>query len=540
MGGTSFDMCVIRDGRIPTTREAWVGQERVATKMVEVGAIGAGGGSIAWIDSLGLLRVGPQSAGADPGPAAYGRADEPTVTDADLVLGYLPADYFLGGRGDAATPDRAIAAIDSVGEPLGLGTDEAAEAIFETVNGVMADAVTEACTKQGLDVRGFALVAGGGAGGIHGAEIARRLGVPEVHCPLAAPVLSAMGMLTMDVGRELTRAGVWDRTAVTAGPDQRRVRPARRASRPTPSSGPGSTRRRSSTGARSRCDTSGQFHELTIDVEAERLDEAGRAALETGFHRRHDELYGYSLPWRADRDPRVPPARQRPPGRGRPPAAGGLGTGPARGALGQPRVPPRGRASHRADLRARAARARPLLSGAGAGRQRGEHRLRPGGVRRPGRGPRRPDPHPALGPAGARAGPRHGGRERDARDIDPITIATVWHSFQTTCREMRHMMERTAQSFLMSQLHDLSVGSLEGRRLDRGDARGPARPVPRHPVRDRAHPRAVRRRPQPGRRDPHQRPVPRRARPPPAGLGLHPADLLRRTSSSSSPSVAGT
>ena len=84
MGGTSFDICVIREGRIPTTREAWVGEERVATKMVDVSAIGAGGGSIAWIDGLGLLRVGPQSAGADPGPAAYGRSDSPTVTDADL------------------------------------------------------------------------------------------------------------------------------------------------------------------------------------------------------------------------------------------------------------------------------------------------------------------------------------------------------------------------------------------------------------------------------------------------------------------------
>ena len=296
MGGTSFDMCVIRDGRIPTTREAWVGQERVATKMVEVGAIGAGGGSIAWIDSLGLLRVGPQSAGADPGPAAYGRADEPTVTDADLVLGYLPADYFLGGE-VTLHPDRAIAAIDSVGGPLGLGTDEAAEAIFETVNGVMADAVTEACTKQGLDVRGFALVAGGGAGGIHGAEIARRLGVPEVHCPLAAPVLSAMGMLTMDVGRELTRAGVWDRTAVTAEQindvfDQLTREQADAFERT--GIDPATVEYRRSVAMR----YVGQFHELTIDVEAERLDEAGRAALETGFHRRHDELYGYSLPWR--------------------------------------------------------------------------------------------------------------------------------------------------------------------------------------------------------------------------------------------------
>jgi len=97
MGGTSFEVCVIRDGVVPTTKEAWIGEERVGTKMVDVGSIGAGGGSIAWIDGLGLLRVGPQSAGADPGPAAYGRSELPTVTDADIVLGLLPADYFLGG-----------------------------------------------------------------------------------------------------------------------------------------------------------------------------------------------------------------------------------------------------------------------------------------------------------------------------------------------------------------------------------------------------------------------------------------------------------
>jgi N-methylhydantoinase A len=296
MGGTSFDMCVIRDGRIPTTREAWVGQERVATKMVEVGAIGAGGGSIAWIDSLGLLRVGPQSAGADPGPAAYGRSEEPTVTDADLVLGYVPADYFLGGEMSLDT-DRARSAVASVGQPLGLDAEQAAEAVFETVNGVMADAVTEACTKQGLDVRGFALVAGGGAGGIHGAEIARRLGIPEVHCPLAAPVLSAMGMLTVDVGRELTRAGVWDRTEVTAAQLNAlfsQLTGEQSEAFERTGVDPGSVAYQRSVAMR----YVGQFHELTIDVADADLDEAARAALETGFHRRHEELYGYSLPWR--------------------------------------------------------------------------------------------------------------------------------------------------------------------------------------------------------------------------------------------------
>ena len=184
-----------------------------------------------------------------------------------------------------------------MGEPLGLDTERAAEAIFDTVNGVMADAVTEACTKQGLDVRGFAMVAGGGAGGVHGAEIARRLGIPEVHCPLGAPVLSAMGMLTMDVGRELTRAGVWDRTAVTAEQVNELFSDLvgeQAAAFQRSGIDPAAVEYRRSVAMR----YVGQFHELTVDVGASELDEAGRAALETDFHHRHEELYGYSLPWR--------------------------------------------------------------------------------------------------------------------------------------------------------------------------------------------------------------------------------------------------
>jgi len=296
MGGTSFDICVVREGRIPTTREAWVGEERVATKMVDVSAIGAGGGSIAWIDGLGLLRVGPQSAGADPGPAAYGRSDLPTVTDADLLLGLLPSDYFLGGQ-LSLDLERSSAAIDSVVEPLGLGTDAGAEAIFNTINGVMADAVTEACTKKGLDIRGFLMVAGGGAGGVHGAEIARRLGIPAVLCPATAPVLSAMGMLTMEIGRELTRAGVWDRLSVTADQinavfDQ--LEDEQRAGFGRIGIEAEQIRYQRSLAMRYM----GQFHEITIDVPDEDLDEAARASLETRFHARYEELYGYSLPWR--------------------------------------------------------------------------------------------------------------------------------------------------------------------------------------------------------------------------------------------------
>ena len=183
MGGTSLDVCVIAGGEVPMTRESWVEQERVATKIVDVHSVGAGGGSIAWLDSLGLLRVGPRSAGSTPGPAAYGKGGtEPTVTDADVLLGYLPVDTSLGGE-IALRPDRAAAAIETVAGPLGMDADEAAQAIFTTVNSFMADQITEVSTRRGHDVRDFTLVAGGGMGPLHGPFIAKLLGVDTVLVP---------------------------------------------------------------------------------------------------------------------------------------------------------------------------------------------------------------------------------------------------------------------------------------------------------------------------------------------------------------------
>jgi len=206
MGGTSFDVCLIRDGVIPTTTENWVGDERVALRMVDVASVGAGGGSIAWVDSLGLLRVGPQSAGADPGPACYGKGGTaPTVTDADLVLGYVPADYFLGGE-IPLRPDLAHAAIASVGERVGLDVPAAAWTIFTTVNAVMADKMIEISTKRGSDVRDFVLVVGGGAGPVHGAHLAELLEIPTVILPRYAATYSAFGMLNMEVGRDFARS----------------------------------------------------------------------------------------------------------------------------------------------------------------------------------------------------------------------------------------------------------------------------------------------------------------------------------------------
>ena len=206
MGGTSFDVSLIRNGVIPTTDFNWVGDERVAMKMVDVQSVGAGGGSIAWIDSLGLLRVGPQSAGADPGPACYGKGGtQPTVTDADLALGYIPADYFLGGEIPLRL-DLAEKAIGTVADPLRLDVPTAAQTIFTTVNSLMADKMTEISTKRGYDVRDFALVVGGGAGPVHGAHLAELLEIPTVVISPYAAAYSAFGMLNMELGRDFARS----------------------------------------------------------------------------------------------------------------------------------------------------------------------------------------------------------------------------------------------------------------------------------------------------------------------------------------------
>src|SRR3989338_9132779 len=206
MGGTSFDVCMIRHGQIPTSTESWVGDERVAIKMVDIHSAGAGGGSIAWVDSLGLLRVGPHSAGAEPGPACYGKGGEnPTVTDTDLLLGYVPADFFLGGE-ISLDAQRATEAIQKVATPLGMTVPQAAQAIFTTVNSFMADQITEVSTKRGYDVRDFALVVGGGAGPVHAASIADLLHIPTVLVPSVAAAYSAFGMFAMDIGRNYARS----------------------------------------------------------------------------------------------------------------------------------------------------------------------------------------------------------------------------------------------------------------------------------------------------------------------------------------------
>ena len=296
MGGTSFDICMVRDGEIPTTTEAWVQDERVAIKMVDIQSGGAGGGSVAWIDQLGLLRVGPRSAGGDPGPACYGKGGtEPTVTDADLVLGYVPADFFLGGE-IALDAAAATSAVGRLAEPLGLDVPATAAAIFGTVNAYMADQITEVATRHGHDVRDFALVAGGGAGPVHAAFIADLLHMPEVVIPPIAATYSAFGMFAMDVGRNFARSYI-----VRAGDiDLERVNRlyAEMEAEAVAGFAALGVAAESVTFARSTdMRYVGQFHEVEVGIAAGSLDEAAITDAIDGLHERHKQLYTFNMPW---------------------------------------------------------------------------------------------------------------------------------------------------------------------------------------------------------------------------------------------------
>lgn len=200
MGGTSTDVSLI-DGAIGRTTESTVGDFPVRLPIIDIHTVGAGGGSIAYVDSGGALRVGPRSAGADPGPVCYGRGLEPTVTDANLLLGRLDASYFLGGR-MALDVERARAAVRDLAGRLGLGDMALAEGIVRVANANMERAIRVVSVQRGFDPREFALLAFGGAGGMHACEIAATLEIATVIVPRHAGVLSALGMLLADVTKD--------------------------------------------------------------------------------------------------------------------------------------------------------------------------------------------------------------------------------------------------------------------------------------------------------------------------------------------------
>ncbi len=213
-GGTTFDVGLVRDGYLVYSRDSWLGPlwtgDIMGTSTVDVRSVGAGGGSIAWVDPGGLLRVGPQSAGSIPGPACYGSGgDQPTVTDAALVLGYIDPDYFNGGR-LSLDRDAAVTVISELAETLGKGVDDTAHAIMVIANELMIKAIGEITVNDGLNPRESVIVAGGGAAGFNIMPIAQELGCDTVILPRTASALSACGMQYSSIVFEATRSRFTD------------------------------------------------------------------------------------------------------------------------------------------------------------------------------------------------------------------------------------------------------------------------------------------------------------------------------------------
>ena len=207
VGGTSADIGIVTEGGFgeASARDTWIAGFPVMTPMIDVHTIGAGGGSIAYVDAAGAFKVGPRSAGARPGPAAYGRGGtRPTVTDANVVLGRLDREHFLGG----GMPLDEVAARRVIGElarQLGVSDREAAEGVITVLNANMANAIRSRTVQKGIDPRGFALVAFGGAGPLHAVEVAEQLGIPEVIVPAHPGLTSAVGLLISDLRYDAIR-----------------------------------------------------------------------------------------------------------------------------------------------------------------------------------------------------------------------------------------------------------------------------------------------------------------------------------------------
>jgi len=206
MGGTSFDICLCHKGRIALTREGEIASLPVRVPMMDIHTLGAGGGSIAWIDSGGALRVGPQSAGAEPGPACYAQdGQEATVTDANLVLGRLNPAFFVGGEIPLEIELARQAIERRIARPLGLSIEAAAEGIVRVINATMTKGMRFVSVERGYDPRQFALIAFGGSGPVHATALAAELGMPRVIIPVAPGVTSALGLLVADFRHDYSR-----------------------------------------------------------------------------------------------------------------------------------------------------------------------------------------------------------------------------------------------------------------------------------------------------------------------------------------------
>jgi N-methylhydantoinase A len=298
MGGTSTDVSLIHGGQVPLTSEREIAGLPCRVPMVDVETVGAGGGSAAWVDAGNLLKVGPRSMGAVPGPVAYNKGGtEPTVTDANLVLGRLGSGSLLGGEIDLNRELAACAIRDRIGSRLGIGLEEAAQGIIRVANANMVRAVRSVSVQRGYDPRRFTLLPFGGAGPMHAVGVARELGIKTVLVPPSPGVLCAMGTLGMDVRADAVRTVIL--------PAREEALPMLRATlgemigetqrwMDLQGFGAGGSRNRIALDMRYK----GQNYELQVqDCHPE--DAKGLQEAISGFHRVHERTYGYSKPERA-------------------------------------------------------------------------------------------------------------------------------------------------------------------------------------------------------------------------------------------------
>lgn len=295
MGGTSFDITLTSGGNTNINKDIDFLRYRIGVPMIQVETLGAGGGSIGWIDDLGLLQVGPQSAGSNPGPACYGNGgDQPTVTDANLVLGYVNPDALLGGRMKLDREKSFAAVKEKIAEPLGISVERAAHGMFTIVNNNMVNGIRRVSVERGYDPRDFVLVAAGGAGSAHITALAKEMGINTVLVPKLASGLCAFGQIISDVKynymatcplrlegdaayaqindtyAEIEETGV--RHLLADGFENDRIL------------------------IRRRIDMRyvGQVHECSVDIENFTIDASTVDRLRDAFHAKHEQLYTYS------------------------------------------------------------------------------------------------------------------------------------------------------------------------------------------------------------------------------------------------------
>jgi N-methylhydantoinase A len=298
MGGTSYDASVVSGGEVTITREGEIDRNPIALPMTDVMTIGAGGGSIAWLDDGGLLRMGPQSAGADPGPIAYGLGGtEPTCTDANLVLGYLDPDYFLGGRMrlDVEAAREGIRA--KIAEPLGLEVEAAAAAMHEVITLMMAAGTKDLALRRGYDPRELLLIGGGGAGGLHAGPIGAELELDRIVLPRVSSVLCAFGMLLADLRHDYVRSFHHEWDAIDPAAAAALVG-AMEAEGMQALAAEGTAEADRSLLASAEIRYRGQHHEVSVPFDPADLAPGRLDAIAADFHRLHERLYGFSSPER--------------------------------------------------------------------------------------------------------------------------------------------------------------------------------------------------------------------------------------------------